>query len=66
MIALFAFFELHLSLVLNAFGPIAFAVKAAYGWSDATLAMMLNWGCIMYLFCLVPLTRYGTVLVYTI
>ncbi len=63
VVGLFAFFELHQCLVWNVFGPIAFTVKAAYGWSDGTLAMMLNWGCIMFLFCLVPLTRYCSVVV---
>ncbi len=43
ILLVFATLELHQCLVWNTFGPIAFAVKFAYGWSDATLAMLLNW-----------------------
>ncbi len=43
ILLLFATLELHQCLVWNTFGPIAFAVKFAYRWSDATLAMLLNW-----------------------
>ncbi len=43
ILLLFASLEFTQCLVWSTFGPIAFATKFAYGWSDATLAMMLNW-----------------------
>eukprot|EP00095_Tigriopus_kingsejongensis_P006891 maker-scaffold125_size330479-snap-gene-2.12 protein:Tk06891 transcript:maker-scaffold125_size330479-snap-gene-2.12-mRNA-1 annotation:"hypothetical protein DAPPUDRAFT_102163" len=53
---IYSVFCLHQCLVWNTFGPIAFAVQFAYDWSDSTLAMMPNWGCIMFIIFLFPLT----------
>ena len=54
---------LSTSLCLDTFGPIAFAVQRAYDWSDGTIATLLNWGPIMYLIMLMPVSyimeKYG-------
>ncbi len=41
-------------MVFNTFGPIAFAVQSAYGWSDSTLALLANWGSIAFVVSLAP------------
>ena len=43
-------------MIWNTYGPIAYAVQYAYGWSDSTLAMMPSWGAIMFILALFPLT----------
>ena len=35
--------------VWNTFGPIASTAEDAFGWSDATIALLSNWGPIAYL-----------------
>lgn len=42
-------------LVWNTFGPIDRSIKYAYNWSDATVAMMANWGTIMFVLTVAPL-----------
>jgi len=58
VLLIFSMLEMHQNLVWTSFSPIALAVEKAYGWSDATIATFLNWGCIAFLFCLAPLTRF--------
>ena len=41
--------------VWNTFGPIVKSVEYAYHWSDATVAMMANWGTIMFIIFVFPL-----------
>ena len=41
--------------VWNTFGPIVKSVEYAYDWSDATVAMMANWGTIMFIIFVFPL-----------
>ena len=41
--------------VWNTYGPIAKSVKYAYGWPDSTIAMMANWGTIMFCLFTVPI-----------
>lgn len=38
----------------NNFGPIAAAVKPFYGWDDATIALLSNWGPIAYFIAVGP------------
>ena len=38
----------------NDFGPIAPALKPFYGWDDATIALLSNWGPISYFVAVVP------------
>ena len=42
--------------VWNTFGPVDLAVRYAYGWSDATVAMMANWGTITFMLAALPLS----------
>ena len=53
---LFSLLACHQCLIWNTFGPIDMSVKYAYGWSDSTVAMMANWGTIMFTLGVVPLT----------
>ena len=43
-------------LVWNTYGPIDEAMNYAYGWSDSTVAFMANWGTIMFVVSVVPLS----------
>lgn len=43
-------------LVWNSWGPIELSVKYAYDWSDLTVAMMANWGTIMFMLSVLPLS----------
>ena len=43
-------------LVWNTYGPIDEAMDYAYGWSDGTVAFMANWGTIMFVVAVVPLS----------
>jgi hypothetical protein len=38
----------------NTWGPIAESAEAVFGWSDATIGMMPNWGNIGQLLTLIP------------
>ena len=43
-------------LVWNTYGPIDEAMNYAYGWNDSTVAFMANWGTIMFVISVVPLS----------
>ena len=38
----------------NTWGPIASSVQAAYNWSDSTVAMIANWGTIVFVISALP------------
>jgi FLVCR family MFS transporter len=40
--------------IWNTYGPIALAVKAQFGWDDATLSFLGNWGPIAYIAFFLP------------
>ncbi len=42
--------------VWNTFGPVDAALRYAYGWSDATVAIMPDWGTVAFLVSVAPLT----------
>lgn len=44
--------------VWNTWGPIEVAVRYGYGWQDSTVAMMANWGTIMFVTMAFPLSYY--------
>ena len=45
------------ALVWNTWGPIESGAQFAFGWSPATVAMFANWGTIMFLVSVVPLSK---------
>ncbi|KAK8406466.1 hypothetical protein O3P69_007252 [Scylla paramamosain] len=52
------------TLQWSMWGPISESMNAAFpGWDPSTVALMVNWGTIMYMLCVVPLCwgmqRYG-------
>ena len=53
----FCLLACHQCIVWNTFGPIESAVQYAYGWTNFEAPMMANWGCIMFLVAVVPLTK---------
>jgi len=53
----FCLLACHQCIVWNTFGPIETAVQYAYGWTNFEAPMMANWGCIMFLVAVVPLTK---------
>jgi MFS family permease len=52
----FSWLALWQSAVWNAFGPVDAALRYAYGWSDATVAVMADWGTVVFLVAVAPLT----------
>ena len=46
----------------NTWGPIESGALYAFGWSEATVAMYANWGTIMFLASVVPLSKLVEVL----
>ena len=80
ILALFCGLACHQCIVWNTFGPIETAVEYAYGWPDSTggrcelptlmmeiffvAPMMANWGCIMFVISVVPLSKLAEVLQY--
>ena len=45
------------ALVWNTWGPIESGAQFAFGWTPATVAMFANWGTIMFLVSVVPLSK---------
>ncbi len=43
------------SAAWNAFGPVDVPLRFAYGWSDATVAAMANWGTVTFLLFVAPI-----------
>ena len=43
-------------MVWNTFGPIVTSIQYAYHWSNATVAMMANWGTITFVLFVFPLS----------
>ncbi len=41
-------------MIWNSFSPITYAMQLAYDWSDATIALLINWGPIAYCIFAVP------------
>ena len=64
ILAVFCGLACHQCIVWNTFGPIESAVEYAYGWPDSTAPMMANWGCIMFVISVVPLSKLAEVLNY--
>ena len=56
ILCLFSLFAFLQCFIWNTFGPLTYAVEFAYKWGDETIAMMPNWGAIMFLVALAPLT----------
>ena len=56
ILALFSALACHQCFIWNTWGPISSAVKFAYGWSDSDVAMMANWGTIMFVLFALPLS----------
>ena len=44
-------------IVWNTWGPIETGAQYAFGWSPSTVAMFANWGTIMFLLSVVPLSK---------
>ena len=42
--------------VWNTWGPVASSVQTAYKWTDSTVAMMANWGTIVFVLSAVPIS----------
>ena len=45
------------ALVWNTWGPIESGAQFAFGWTPSTVAMFANWGTIMFLVSVVPLSK---------
>ena len=44
-------------IVWNTWGPIESGAQYAFDWSESTVAMFANWGTIMFLLAVVPLSK---------
>eukprot|EP00094_Tigriopus_californicus_P004238 TCALIF_04084-PA protein Name:"Similar to dirc2 Disrupted in renal carcinoma protein 2 homolog (Xenopus laevis)" AED:0.03 eAED:0.03 QI:0/0/0/1/1/1/2/0/472 len=58
ILSLFALLACFQCQVWNTWGPIEVAVKYGYGWHDSTVAMMANWGTIMFVVMAFPLSYF--------
>ncbi|XP_046573353.1 solute carrier family 49 member 4 homolog [Haliotis rubra] len=54
VLMVFSFAALLQAAVWNTFGPIAQSAKAVFGWSDANIGMLNNWGNIVYIVFMFP------------
>ena len=61
ILGLFCVLACHQCIVWNTFGPIESSVQYAYGWTDFEAPMMANWGCIMFVIAVVPLSKLAEV-----
>ena len=50
-------FSLFQALVWNTWGPIESGAQFAFDWDPATVAMFANWGTIMFLVSVLPLSK---------
>ncbi|XP_067686951.1 solute carrier family 49 member 4 homolog [Haliotis asinina] len=55
VLVVFAYAALLQTAVWNTFGPIAQSAKAVFGWSDANIGMLNNWGNIVYVVFMFPI-----------
>ena len=44
-------------IVWNTWGPIESGAQYAFDWSESTVAMFANWGTVMFLLSVVPLSK---------
>ncbi|ESO83026.1 hypothetical protein LOTGIDRAFT_133974, partial [Lottia gigantea] len=49
VLVMFSFFAASQNLIWNTWGPIADSAKEAFGWSNADIGLLTNWGPISYL-----------------
>lgn len=61
ILGLFGLLACHQCIVWNTFGPIESAAQYAYHWSDFQAPMLANWGCIMFVIFVVPLSKLAEV-----
>ncbi len=54
IVVLFSCLSLQQNAVWNTFGPVDLSVRYAYGWSDAAVATLANWGPILFMICVIP------------
>ena len=54
VLLLFSLLACHQCTIWNTFGPVELSIKYAYSWSNTTIAMMVNWGAIMFLAFVLP------------
>jgi len=57
ILALFCGMACHQCIVWNTWGPIESGAQYAFDWSESTVAMFANWGTIMFLLAVVPLSK---------
>ncbi|XP_046358742.2 solute carrier family 49 member 4 homolog isoform X1 [Haliotis rufescens] len=54
VVLVFSYAALLQAAVWNCFGPIAQSAEAVFGWTDAEIGMLNNWGNIVYIVFMVP------------
>ncbi|XP_046573338.1 solute carrier family 49 member 4 homolog [Haliotis rubra] len=54
VLVVFSYAALLQTAVWNTFGPIAQSAEAVFGWSDANIGMLNNWGNIVYVVSMFP------------
>lgn len=57
ILALFCGMACHQCIVWNTWGPIESGAQYAFDWSESTVAMFANWGTVMFLLSVVPLSK---------
>jgi len=57
ILALFCGMACHQCIVWNTWGPIESGAQFAFDWSESTVAMFANWGTILFLLSVIPLSK---------
>jgi len=53
ILMLFSLVNVMQSLMWNTWGPLAHSAEVAFGWSLDDIALLTNWGCMMYVVSMV-------------
>jgi len=48
ILILFSLVSIGQTVIWNTWGPLAQSAEVAFGWSLSEIALLTNWGCIMY------------------
>ena len=57
ILVVFGLLACHQCVVWNTWGPIESGAQFAFTWPDSTVPMFANWGTIMFLLSVLPLSK---------
>lgn len=54
ILLLFSLFSVFTCFIWNSLSPITYAIQLSYGWSDGTIALLINWSPIAIVLLFIP------------